>query len=441
MKPASSTSRGSVLIVVLWASLGLVSVALLFGHSMLMNYRGVDNDAAGRQADQAIEGAIRYVTTLLTNEENKGDMPDTTSYEAEAVPVGEAEFWMLGRTDGDVNGTTRGYGLVDEASKINLNMSDTNVLRVMLTSLGLADDVVSAIIEWRTPSTGGVQNSNVKGAPFESVEELALVAGVTREILYGEDANLNGVLDANEDDGDRSLPKDNSDGKLDPGIYEYLTVFSKEPANRPGSGTTATPRIIIQSPTAAAEINTLFPNALPGRTAPAGGSGPGSSVASYLANSGLTEEDIDTLAPYLVNIDVANLAQPQPQPLLQGLVNVNTASEVVLSAVVGQDVAAQIVSTRAGRGTPSTGFAWVLPFVKSGQIAAQQAIYLTGQSYQVTADIAAVGRHGRGYRRSRVVFDFTADAPTIIYRRNLAPLGWALGRDIRQQLALKKDLR
>jgi hypothetical protein len=69
--------------------------------------------------------------------------------------------------------------------------------------------------------------------------------------------------------------------------------------------------------------------------------------------------------------------------------------------------------------------------------------YLTGQSYQVSADVAAVGRHGRGYRRERVVID-TSDADKgaqIIYRRNLAPLGWALGRDVRQTLALKKGVR
>src|SRR6266540_4281702 len=42
---------GSVLIVVLWACLGLVSVTLLFGHSMLLAYRGADNDLSGRQAE------------------------------------------------------------------------------------------------------------------------------------------------------------------------------------------------------------------------------------------------------------------------------------------------------------------------------------------------------------------------------------------------------
>ena len=58
---------GSILIVVLWACLGLVAITLTFGHSMLMTYRGTDNDLAGRQADQAIEGAARYAQTPLSN--------------------------------------------------------------------------------------------------------------------------------------------------------------------------------------------------------------------------------------------------------------------------------------------------------------------------------------------------------------------------------------
>ena len=35
------------------------------------------------------------------------------------------------------------------------------------------------------------------------------------EFVRGEDWNLNGRLDPNEDDGDISYPPDNSDGKLD----------------------------------------------------------------------------------------------------------------------------------------------------------------------------------------------------------------------------------
>ena len=56
--------------------------------------------------------------------------------------------------------------------------------------------------------------------------ELLLVRGVTPWLLYGEDANLDGVLNANENDGDRSWPPDNADGTLDLGWYRFFTIYS-----------------------------------------------------------------------------------------------------------------------------------------------------------------------------------------------------------------------
>jgi len=47
--------------------------------------------------------------------------------------------------------------------------------------------------------------------------------------VFGEDMNRNGMLDANEDDGRKSLPVDNMDGTLDRGLYPYITVYSREP--------------------------------------------------------------------------------------------------------------------------------------------------------------------------------------------------------------------
>lgn len=423
MNRPPSSSRGSVLIVVMWATLGLVSIALLFGNSMMMNYRAVDNDAAGRQADQAIEGAIRYATTLLAAEQPKGVLPDITSYEAEAMPVGEAQFWILGRPDTDTTGTTRTYGLVDEASKLNLNTLSSATLQLLP---GMTQQIADAIYTWRT----GPSSATAKGADFESVEELALVPGMTREILYGEDSNLNGVLDANEDDGDRSPPKDNADGKLDPGIIEYLTVFTKMPAP-------SATLIDLGSRTAGADLSALITKTFPGKTVTLNPRPYGSATELFLISgiqSSLSDAEFDQLVPDLTwTIPGASTAGV-------GLINVNTASETVLAAVPGlANLAGTIVSARQSNAQPSTGLAWAARLLGPAAVAAGP--YLTGVSYQVSADVAAVGRFGRGYRRSRVVFDLTGDAPAIIYRRNLAPLGWALGRDIRQQLALKKDLK
>ncbi|HID21409.1 MAG TPA: hypothetical protein EYP14_03300, partial [Planctomycetaceae bacterium] len=58
---------------------------------------------------------------------------------------------------------------------------------------------------------------------------------MTPELLYGEDANRNGLLDPNEDDGDVSPPDDNADGVLDRGWVAYLTAYSRE-SNRRADG-------------------------------------------------------------------------------------------------------------------------------------------------------------------------------------------------------------
>jgi DNA uptake protein ComE-like DNA-binding protein len=431
--------HGSVLIVVLWACLGLVSITLLFGHSMLMTYRGSDNDLSGRQADQAIEGAVRYVQTLLLNAETPGQFLDPTTYISEAVPVGAATFWILGRPLEAGEGTAPEPGLIDEASKLNLNTAS----QAQLESLpGMIPDLAAAIIEWRTTDSntsgsGGVNASAIKHAPFESIDELALVTGATREILYGEDANLNGFRDPNEDDGTRSLPADNSDGKLDPGILEYVTVFSREPLLE-SDGTTA--RMNVNVTPLPAEFWTMVGEKLTDKSEQEilqlriqVGPGPFRSVLQFYIRSGLSAEEFALLAGSLT---ASTAAAPRSG------VNVNTASETVLTAVLGSEKAAALVAARQGRDAQDTDITWLKDALGgTPEEAAAATADLTLWSWQVTADIAAVGRHGRGYRRAKVVIDHTTATPKIIYRRDLTPLGWALGSAIRQDLALKKDVR
>ena len=47
--------RGTILIIVLWVSLGLVTVTLLFGHSMMLNFRGADHHLAAIQSQPIAE--------------------------------------------------------------------------------------------------------------------------------------------------------------------------------------------------------------------------------------------------------------------------------------------------------------------------------------------------------------------------------------------------
>jgi DNA uptake protein ComE-like DNA-binding protein len=65
-----------------------------------------------------------------------------------------------------------------------------------------------------------------RNGPFRTIRELLLVKDVTEELFYGEDTNLNDQLDYNEQDGDESLPYDDGDSELDRGWIAYLTCYS-----------------------------------------------------------------------------------------------------------------------------------------------------------------------------------------------------------------------
>ena len=92
-----SVERGSVLIIVLWVAIGLVSIALYFANSMNYELTASDNRVNGLAADQAIEGAARYVAFVLQNFATNGAVPDNTQFKCAAVPVGDAKFWLIGR--------------------------------------------------------------------------------------------------------------------------------------------------------------------------------------------------------------------------------------------------------------------------------------------------------------------------------------------------------
>jgi hypothetical protein len=128
-------------------------------------------------------------------------------------------------------------------------------------------------------------------------------------------------------------------------------------------------------------------------------------------------------------------------------VNVNTASEAVLSALfeglnngdeTTADSDAQTLITYREQNTNNLGsLAWVYDALGTGNSTLtrlDRGDYLTTHSYQITADIAAVGAFGRGYRRVRFVFDLSNGTPIILYRQDLSRLGWALGGKARQTL-------
>jgi len=127
-----------------------------------------------------------------------------------------------------------------------------------------------------------------------------------------------------------------------------------------------------------------------------------------------------------------------------GRVNVNTASAAVLACLAGGDtgVGQLLVNYRLSNPNNLTSIAWVADALGQNNPDALTALevgdFLTTQSFQMTADIAALGPFGRGYRRVRFVFDTCDGTPRIVYRQDLTHLGWALGKDVRQNVLASK---
>ena len=426
--PLVSASHGSVLIVVMVVCLGLVALTLVFGNSAVMAYRGAENSQAGAQAEQAIEGAARYAEYLMTQVTRLGAMPDPATFQSEALPVGDATFWFLGVPAASDPIDKPAFGLVDEASKLNLNTASANMLMWLP---GMTSELAAAIVSWRTRAATTSTSTN-KSAPFESVDELALVTGTDSTLLYGVDSNLNHVLDSTEDDS--SFTAGSTQSRIASGLLEYVTVFSREP-NTVSGGTSA--RINVTQPVSTA-MTTLLTSAFEASRArdieqKIRAAGRMTSVLQFYIRSGMTEAEFEKVAPMLTSKSGA---------FVTGLINDNTASATVLASIpgIGSDKAAELLAARAIQSTPPTTLAWVVPILgEESAIAAGP--YLTVNSYQWSADVAAVGRLGRGYRRTRFVLDNSTGTPRIVYRRNLAPLGWALGSETRETLAAKNQTK
>jgi type II secretory pathway component PulK len=447
--------RGSVLVIVLWISFGLVSLALYFANSMNFELRASDNRVCAQAADQAIEGAARYINYLLTQQAANGSNGVFLSLGdslCKAVPVGEAHYWLIGRDTNNPVGPGRlNFGLVDEASKLNLNTVISNQLFWLPR---MTVDLTQAILDWRdTNGTGPTvtyyamqqPSYQCKCDPFETVDELRLLYGADMDTLIGEDVNRNGILDPNETD-------DNQNGMLDPGILEYVTVYSREPnTNSDGSAKINISSLTSGSTDLISNLQTNFgtsrateimsslglvsapsrPGQRPSSPTPVSFASP----LQFYEKSGMTATEFALIGTNLTTTNGSYIS---------GRVNVNTASAAVLTCLLGDDLAAaqQLVNYRQANPNNLTSIAWVVDALGQSYATDLQILaagdYITTQSYQFTADIAALGPYNRGYRRVKFVFDTSSGTPQIVYRQDLTHLGWALGKEMRQNLLLAK---
>jgi DNA uptake protein ComE-like DNA-binding protein len=450
------TQEGSTFVIVLWIAFGLVSMALYFGNSMSSELRASDHRVSGIAAEQAIEGAARYVNFILANEPTNGFLPDLTTYVSEGGRIGDAQFWLIGRdTNSTLNGaapTEISFGLVDESSKLNLNIASSNMLVSLMETLPKANqDLATAILDWRDTNGGVVyqtyyatrpQPYQSKNGPFESIDELRLLYAGDKDTLFGEDINRNGILDPNETDS-------NHNSQLEPGVLEYVTVYSREP-NTYSNGTA---RVSLRNVTGTGQLAQLLNSAIGSTKATqalvnsgvlsvtGGATGTGNnstpqtfqSPLHFYRRSRMSSDDFAKIADALTS-------QATTNAYIEGRINVNTASAEVLACLPGisdtPDLAQTLITYRQSNPDKLGSVAWVADALGQNNTSALGALQtndcITVRSYQFTADIAAVGPNGRGYHRTRFIFDTADGSPKIVYRQDLTHLGWALGKRVRQ---------
>ena len=432
--------NGSVLIIVMWVAFGLVSLAIYFANSMSFELHAGENRVVAMQADEAIEAAAVYVSNVLATAEQVGFLPDPQLFQSEAVEVGNSRFWLIGsNTNDSQNGPTEmTFGLVDESSKINLNSANAEVLQLLPN---MTAELAGAIVDWAdadsTVSPGGAESETYsrlrpaylcKNAPFETVDELRLVSGMNLKILFGEDANLNGILDANENDSDALPPSDNRDGRLDAGLLNFVTVSSREPNTTTNGGTKINITLPNRQPLSSPLFSLLQTNFGTARaTQIMGLVGPAAtSPLDFFVRGKLSQEDFAKIADQLTRTNGA---------YVEGLININTASKAVLACIpgIGLDKASSVIAYRQSNPDKLATVAWLVETIEPKN-ATLAGPYVTVHSYQFTADVAAVGENGRGFRRVKFIFDTSDGTPKIIYRQDLTHLGWALGSQTRRQL-------
>ncbi len=445
-------SKGTILIVTMWIVLVLAALVLLLARSMRIEAVCSANEASSLQAQAIEHGAIQYCLSHIAAV--PGEMPTDTDMPCEAVQLGDGAFWILRPNFEDDR--LFAYGLVDEASKLNVNSISATTLTYLPS---VSTDLGACIYDWRTsattpPSVGGAKNEyysllpapyQCKSAAYETMEEIFLVKGMTKDIYFGEDANGNGVLDANEDDGGASEPADNQDGKLDRGLRTYLTIYSAEP-NKDSTGKA---RVNINSGSLAS-IRTLLADQTSSTTdaimrviqppaPPRGGPQPPRRAFTSIM-------DFYTQCQLLGLMTPANFAKIADKittssgATLKGKVNPGTAPKEVLSCL-GQgnnwlnstDIDA-IVAKRQDTSTDLTSLAWVASAVTDRDKLRAIGNLITARSYVFSADIVSVAAGGRSFRRCRVIIDNQSGTPKVIYRQDLTHLGWPLDPQLLDRL-------
>ena len=223
----NKNGKGLVIIAVLWTVVVLMVIVAVLGRKSRLDMKVCMARMDAVRCKWACRAGVEKAVAVLNDDETENDtLLDTWSDNDE-----DFNDVMLERCVLQIR-------VVDEASKLDINAATKEQLMGLPYML---EEIADAIVDWRdtddAPSGAGVESGYYEGldfgyrarnGPFRTIRELLMVKGVTEELFYGEDTNLNGQLDYNEKDGDETPPNDDGDDELDMGWIAYLTCYTSD---------------------------------------------------------------------------------------------------------------------------------------------------------------------------------------------------------------------
>ena len=179
-------NEGSILILVLWILAFLVLLSLGLGSTTSLDQRLVSYQRDRLMALYLAKAG--YFRALVELEQDP--TPQVDSYldpwahnpEAfEGATLGEGSFTVSYAVPGEDGSEGVVYGVVDEDRKIDINTASQAVL---LRLPGMTDEMTDSVLDWRAEDRGlGERLGEVEDRPFEVLEELLLVKGMTDEVF------------------------------------------------------------------------------------------------------------------------------------------------------------------------------------------------------------------------------------------------------------------
>ena len=443
--------------MVLYAVLVIAAMASMVAGSLLFRMRAerMASSAAGRgrQAWAAAMSGLEHGVAALADSGGQigiHDNPDIFRHQFVCADGGEKWYFTI-YARGDQEPTEPRYGVTDLAGRINVNVARRETLLAMPN---MTEELVDCLLDYRDrddePRENGAEQEQyndldppyaIRNGFFLTLEELLLVKGFGGRVVYGDDANLNGLLEANEDDGEETHPEDDGDGMLNTGLRGLATVISYEPnVNSAGqrriniNGNFSQRDLRAAVGRTAAEFIQLFrrdggrfrhPSDLLRMSYVLKKTHSKDNRKGKTISSGLSSGS--QLARVLDNLTTSGAG------MSMGLVNVNTAPVEVLSALLGPldaNLADQIVASRRDRApedaaetNPGTA-AWLYAERLVGAEKFKQiAPLLTGRSFQYHVQVVGYGVTSGQFCVLEAIVDLADGSSRIVYLRDLTRLG------------------